>query len=566
MSHWLSAVLPPLILSAAVAAPALAQQAAAAARVDSLFATWDRADSPGAAVAVLRHGEVVLERGYGSAQLEHEVPITPATVFHVASVTKQFTAFGAALLAHRGVLSLEDDIQTHLPELADFGAPITIRHLIHHTSGIRDQWELLAIGGWRLDDVITKDQILRMLARQRELNFEPGSEYLYSNSGYTLLAEIIERASGTPFPQWMAENVFRPVGMSSTHLHDDHRHLVPGRAYSYAPADDGWGNAVLSYANAGATSLFTTAGDLARWLHNLETAAVGGRTLVERIYERGVLIDGDTLDYAFALSRGEHRGRATWSHGGADAGFRSFVLHMPAEQLGVVVLSNLSTMNTARLARDVADIYLGVGIVAVSETGSGAAPASEPLRVAPRSLEAYVGRYDVPQIGIVRIELDGNRLLLWAEGARFALTPESESVFAVEKRSERIEFVRDGEGVTALAVHGNAGALRGMRLAAPALARAQLEQFAGSYYSPEVETIYTVAVEGDSLIVTHQRHPPFDLTPLDDDVFAGGRWYFQKAVFTRDAVGAIDGFDLTGGRVRNLRFVRLDAARLPSWP
>ena len=562
MNHWRSAILTPLALVAAAAAPALAQDEAAVARVDSLFAPWDRADSPGAAVAVLRNGVIVLERGYGSAQLEYQIPITPATVFHVASVTKQFTAFGAALLAERGVLSLDDDIRSHLPELADFGPRITIRHLIHHTSGIRDQWELLAIGGWRLDDVITKDQILRMLARQRELNFEPGSEYLYSNSGYTLLAEIIARASGTPFPEWMAENVFAPLDMNRTHMHDDHRHLVPDRAYSYAPDEEGWQNAVLSYANAGATSLFTTAGDLARWLRNLETATVGGTTLVDGMHERGVLIDGDTLDYAFALSRGEHRGRTTWAHGGADAGFRSVVLHIPSEQLGVVVLSNLSTMNPGQLARDVADIYLGTDIVAMSKARDAAA--SEPARVPPALLQAYAGRYDVPQIGVVRVERDGNRLVLWAEGARFTLTPESESVFGVEKRSERVEFVRDGDEVIALVVHGNAGALRGARLGALALERAQLEEFGGSYYSPEVETIYTLAVEGDSLLVTHQRHPPFALEPLDVDLFAGERWYFQKAAFTRDAAGAIDGFELTGGRVRSLRFVRLDAALLPS--
>jgi len=191
-------------------------------KVDKIFSEWDKWDSPGASLAVLKAGQIIYKRGYGCAQLEYNIPIVPSTVFHVASVSKQFTAFAAALLANRGKLSLDEDIRKYLPEVPDFGKTITLKHLIYHTSGLRDQWEALAIAGWRLDDVITKEHILKLVRNQRELNFAPGEEHLYCNTGYSLLAEIVARVSGQSFPDWTAENIFKPLGMSNTHFHDDH--------------------------------------------------------------------------------------------------------------------------------------------------------------------------------------------------------------------------------------------------------------------------------------------------------------------------------------------------------
>ncbi len=459
----------------APASPVLGQSTEA--RVDSLFAEWNHPDSPGAAVAVLKDGEVVLERGYGSAQLEYGIPITPATIFHVASVSKQFTTFAVALLAARGELSLDDDVRTHIPEFPDLGHTITLRHLIHHTSGVRDQWELLSMAGWRLDDVITKDHVLSLARRQQELNFEPGAEHLYSNMGYTLLAEVVERVGGLPFTEWMDEQVFAPLDMTSSHMHDDHQRVVPGRAYSYRGSRDrGWQNAVLSYANAGATSLFTTVGDLARWITNLETGELGGPEVLARMREQGVLTNGDTIPYAFAIVRGERRGRTTWSHGGADAGFRSNLLHIPDERLGVVVLGNAASFNAGAMAARVADIFLGEEAEAESTGPRGQRP-------------------DPPE--------------------------------------------------------------------RPELTAEQLEEFAGDYFSPELEALYRLAVEGDTLVARHVRHGDVALTPLDDDEFTGASWFLRRVAFTRDDRGLVDGFRVTGGRVRNLRFVRLAEGALP---
>ncbi len=285
-------------------------------QIDAVFENWSKPATPGAAVAVVEHGKIVFEKGYGIANLEYDIPITPDTIFHVASVSKQFTAMAVVLLELDGKLSIDEDVHKYLPELPEYGHKITLRNLLQHTSGIRDQWQTLATSGWSLEDVITQDQILRMLFRQTELNFPPGSKHLCSNSGFTLLAEIVRRVSCKRMPDFCEERIFRPLGMTRTHFHIDLHSVVHGRAYSYFQEKGGYRNAPLNYANAGATSLFTTAGDLARWLDNFRSHKVGGAAGVARLQELGVAL-------------GSYRGLRTISHGGADAGFRSNVEWFP---------------------------------------------------------------------------------------------------------------------------------------------------------------------------------------------------------------------------------------------
>jgi len=287
------------VLAGQAGAPLLTPPPDSAAQVDRIFERWDRTVSPGCAAAVMKDGRIVYKRGFGMADLDHDVTITPATVFHVASMSKQFTAASILLLEQDGKLSVDNDVRRYIPELPDFGVKITLRHLIHHTSGLRDQWELLGLAGWRYSqDLITDEDVLAVMARQKDLNFKPGERYLYCNTGYTLLAQVVKRVSGRSFREFTQARIFDPLGMKSTHFRDDFDEIVKGMAYGYVQAGATYKLSVTNFDTAGATSLLTTVEDLALWDENFYNPRVGGRALIERMLERGRLNSGETLDYA----------------------------------------------------------------------------------------------------------------------------------------------------------------------------------------------------------------------------------------------------------------------------
>lgn len=387
------------------------------AKVDQLFAEWNRPDFPGAALAITRDGETIYQQGYGMANLEYDIPITPTSIFDIASVSKQFAAFAIATLSHQGKLSIDDDIQTHLPDLPDFGNTITIRHLLHHTSGLRDWVQSLSIAGDLMDDVISFKHILKMVRHQKALNFEPGAEYLYSNTGYNLLAEIVERVTGDSFREWTDTHIFTPLGMTHSHFHDDYEMILKNRAYSYQAVENGgFKHAVNNTTALGSSSLYSTVEDLAKWILNLETARIGGRTVIAEMHQPGVLNNCEQISYAFGLNIGEYRGLKTVGHGGSWRGFRSHLIHFPDQKFGVVILCNLDTFNPLRLAEQVADIYLA-DVLAPVETSesdkmeeSAEDTKSEPLP--PEQLVEFEGDYYTEELDTTyTIRVRGNGLV-----------------------------------------------------------------------------------------------------------------------------------------------------------
>lgn len=526
--------------------------------VDQLFKTWDKPDSPGAAVAVLKEGEVIYKKGYGYAQLEYDIPITPSTIFHVASVSKQFTAFAIDMLAGQGKLFLDDDIHTYLPEIPDFGKSITIRHLVHHTSGLRDQWELLAMAGWRLDDVITKEHILTAVKNQKELNFSPGDEYLYCNTGYTLLAEIVERVSGHAFPYWTKKNIFEPLGMSHTHFHDDHEMIVKNRAYSYVPDENGgFKKKVLSYSNVGATSLFTTVEDLAKWANNFFEKSLGGSEVIAQMEQQGVLNSGEKIDYAFGLVIGEYKGLKTISHSGGDAGFRSHLLLFPDQRFAVAVLSNCGSMNPAQLARLTAEAYLGS--LLEEETNKEKSSERKEVNVPPSVFEAYEGKYELEDGSLLTITREGDHLMAEHPNApeKMQLFPESMAKFFLKTADVRVQFHPEQDGyVQRLTVFAEGNEIKGKRIQVKRLSPEQMREYTGDYYSGELDTTYRIVLQDDKIIARHRRHGDIPLVRTKEDLFTGRRWFFHKVHFIRNDQNQIEGFLLTGGRVRNLRFER----------
>lgn len=540
------------------------------ARVDTLFAKWNNLSSPGAAVAVVKDGMVVYRKGFGCAQLEYGVPITPSTVFHVASVSKQFTAMAITMLEEEGKLSASDDIRKYLPEMADFGKTITIRHLLNHTSGLRDQWELLILSGWRMDDVITQEHIMDRLRRQRELNFPPGERYLYCNSGFTLLAEITARVGGKPFTQWTREKIFEPLGMTSTRFHMDHEEIVANRAYSYQgdPAT-GYKNAVLSYANAGATSLFTTVEDMADWMRNFDEKRVGGAAVLARMLTRGVLNDGTEIDYARGISTGEYKGLKTFGHGGADAGFRSDVLFFPGEKFGVVVLSNLDSFNPGALARQIADIYLagrlkepeaaapaGAKAPSVPEVKGPSGKTAKTKFPSAAALAEFVGSYWFETDQFLRkVVLDKGRLTYVRSANNSSeLVPVSPTEFKMKDAEVRVVF-SDKKGnryetVTVTVDQGKPLVGKWMEPFTPA--EGSLKEYAGSYVSDELDTRYDLQEKSGTLHVQAGRLGDMGLDPQKKDFFLVGD--LGKIQFRRNGDGAITGFDISTGRVLKLKF------------
>jgi CubicO group peptidase (beta-lactamase class C family) len=329
-------------------------------QVDSLFKEYNRRDSPGAAIVIIQNGKIVLQREYGSANLEYGIPITSKTVFHTGSVAKQFTAFSILLLEHQGQLSLDDDVRKYLPGVPDFGKTITLRHLLHHQSGLREQETLFQIAGISTADVIETSHILKLVSRQKELNFSPGEDISYSNTGYVLLAQVVEKVAGVSFRKWTQENIFHPLAMKDSQFNDSASRIVRDRAYPYYTSDGGEiQKGILSYSYVGPTSLLTTSEDMAKWLLNFDQPKVGNPVIMHRmLFESGKLTNDEDPGYGYGIGVLSYRGlRVSW-HSGHDAGYRAFAAYFPEQKFGVAVLSNFYSINPMNLGKKIADIYL----------------------------------------------------------------------------------------------------------------------------------------------------------------------------------------------------------------
>jgi CubicO group peptidase (beta-lactamase class C family) len=326
-------------------------------QIDHLFAQWARADSPGCAVGVIQNGRFVYQQGYGMANLDYGIANGPEMVYYVGSVSKQFTAAAIALLVKDGRIGLDDPVSRHLPEIGHL-PPMTVRQLVHHTAGVRDIYVLMALAGIRMEDVLPEADAIGLIARQKALNFSPGSEHLYSNSGYLFLAQIVKRVTGQSLRVFADERIFRPLGMTHTHFHDEPDHVLKNRVISYAPAGSGFRISYLqNFDKIGAGGLYTTLGDLLKWDDNFYDNRLGAGFL-EMMHSRGVLTSGETLSYAFGLQIGEYRGLRFVRHSGSLMGFKADFVRFPDQRFSVATLCNLESINPTSLNDRVADLYL----------------------------------------------------------------------------------------------------------------------------------------------------------------------------------------------------------------
>lgn len=535
-----------VILLALSGSAASAQLPASVRRgVDSVFLRVDRTDAPGCALGVSEKGRMVYTRGYGMADLQHRVAIGPQSIFHVASVSKQFTAMSVALLAEEGRLSLDDDVRKFIPELPTYEAPITVRQLMHHTSGLRDQWNLLGYAGWRFPtDVITQQDVLDIVTRQRALNFRPGAEYLYSNTGFTLLALIVQRVSGQSLAEYAQAKFFGPLGMRNTHFHDDYSMIVPGRTSAYEPRiGGGWKISIPTFDTYGATSLFSTTEDLLLWMASFDAAPAGGGEIFRAAQTSAVLNDGTPTNYGYGLTLNTWRGVRAIGHGGADAGYRAYVERYPDFGVAVAVLCNAANAGPNNLARAVAARVLDDRLP--REMVEARAPEHVPSASA---REAWVGTYrDTVSHSVMRVRVVGDSVLV--NGARLAFG--SDTTASVGTQPGWISLQPRGAATT---MRVNPKGTRQQVFVRQAAALPTLATYAGGYTSTELDVRYQLAMRDTVLTLTHRKLGDLALAPAGRDVFTTARG--STLVFQRDRRGRISGFTLNDPRVRGVSFVR----------
>jgi CubicO group peptidase (beta-lactamase class C family) len=509
-------------------------------RLERLLAPFTP-DKPGLSALVTVRGETVFERQLGGADLEHGVPVTAATRFHVASVSKQFTALAALLEAEAGRVDLDGDIRAYLPELADYGATVTVSDLVHHTGGLRDQWDLMMLSGTPLDGMIRQSAIVAMAARQQALNFPPGTDHRYSNTGYSLLAEIVARTSGKPFAQYLEEAVFAPLGMRETLVYGDASRLLPDRAMSYRlNAKREVRLARLNYSNYGATSLHTTARDLATWARELLHPGLFTPELIARMTTPGALRDGTPLTYGFGIAREALGGRPALSHGGADAGYRAAFNCFPDDDASVIVLSN-GQADVGAIAGALADAFL-------SPAQPGPATVAPDAGAVERLAGYYVSDWGP---GLTMRAEDGKLLLASTPPMEAKFLPDGDFYFFGP--AYRFSASPGGDLVETQGAGGLGLLYRRLDRVEPSAE--VLAALAGRYRSDEIDSTYDLAVAEGGLTLSCLRFPQLKLTPAGADTF-DAPWL--RLTIQRDEAGAPTGFAVATGRVRGLQFRKID--------
>lgn len=524
-------------------------------QMDAYLANYTATDAPGLAIAVMKDGQSVYRKGFGMADLEHNVPITPSTVFHVASVSKQFTAFAALLLAEEGRLSLDDDIRKYLPELPVHAKRITVLDLAQHTSGIRDVDELLRLSGIGPDDAVTNAEALAIVMGQTGLNFTPGTDFQYSNSGFIMLAEIVARVSGMPFSTFMSERVFTPLGMKSTQFLDVPGAVVANKAYSYGAEGSTYVKRPVNHTIIGSTGLNTTVEDLCIWAKNFETPAVGDRALIDRMQRSGTLANGGPISYALGLDHKDYKGRHIIFHGGGDAGYRAYLVRIPEHRFVVAIASNAQEFNPVEAAERAIDFFLAEELKTTQP---------EPATKKPRrsNYTALTGDYEIFPGRILSVKRAdaGLAIQFSPNDAPVPLEEVDENVFQLGNAYNRFVFHPAADGkADHLDNHLYDFTWGGPKvvLAPVDLAAIRSEEFVGTYLSKELGVVLSVAVSDGLLVVSGHRSGPLPMRPFQRDTFTTEQGYMGHLAFVRDEKNGITGCLVSGNRARNILFERV---------
>jgi CubicO group peptidase (beta-lactamase class C family) len=492
------------------------------------------------------------------ANLDLGVPITRDSVFPVASVSKQFTAMSVVLLAQRGQLSLDDEVRRYIPELPDYERLLTIRHLLTHTSGLRDGFALL---GWTAPSdgrVDPNEAVLTMLTRQRGLNFTPGAEYQYNNGAYNLLGSLVKRVSGQSLRAFADTNIFKPLGMTHTHFHDDSTMIVPNRASGYSRAANGWHRASEAPGVVGNAGLYSTIGDLLRWEQNFVDVRVGTPVLVAAMQTPATLTSGQTSQYGFGLAIGQYRGARTIEHAGADSGISSNLVRYPEQGLALAVLCNLDNVDVGAIANGVADVYLADILKRSPATGS--TTATPHVTPSGGELASRTGLYlNASSERLVRVSIRNGALVLrsfYTDDTDIDLTPVGADRFLIPGATLEFAPATAGRPPEWHLLNTEGRQIAELQLNTFVPSPVDLQSSAGDYRSAELDVTYTIAARDAGLVVQTAGRGNLALYAVSRDVFAGDS--VGTVRFMRDKRGTLAGFTVNRANARGVRFDRIN--------
>jgi len=522
--------------------------------IDSMFNVYSRPGSPGVAVLILKNGKVLFEKNYGMANLDYDIPITSSTVFDIASVSKQFTGFAISTLIQEGKISPDDDIHKYLPDLPQFEKPITIANLVHHTSGLRDWPEALHAAGWRWGEDITYNDIMRMIRQQHELDFEPGTKYSYSNTGYNVLAALVAKVSGETFPKWIDEHIFKPLKMNASMVMSDYTKVVKNLASSYSPSGKEFSKSNDELIAYGSSSILTTTEDLAKWVNNFQQKLDEKDPVYLRMIETGILNDKKKIDYAYGLNvygNYNNTGLRNISHDGGWAGFATIISNYPDQKLSIILLSNTNGFDPYGSANAIRNLVLNVKTKPAQKREDLSALPN--VKVDTMQLKKYTGTYQLGEGWYVTFTLENSQLMAQANGEpKFSTDLKSDTVIWVPDYGSSVIFREINDKANAIKYHG----IIAKRITPVTLSVSQLQQYAGTYYSRELESSYKLTVENGKLLAHNMRLGNFNIMP---DMKIADRFSSSNGTinFYKDSQGHIAGYRLSGGRVQNILFEKM---------
>ncbi len=526
-------------------------------QIDSLFIDWNKPNHPGGSIGVMKNDKIVFSRSYGLASLEYLAPNSTETIFNIASVSKQFTAMGIVLLHIQGKLSIDDDIRKYLPELPDFGEKITIRQMLHHTSGLRSLHAMLGLAGWRADDSRTNEDLYRFMNMQRDLNFKPGSEFMYCNTGYMLMVKIIEKVTAEKFPTWIKKNIFEPLGMNHTYVEDKYNRVVTNNATSYNKSIDGnYLRAVEYWGYVGSGNIHSTTNDLLKWLSNFYAPQTNWEEAFKLMKTLDKLNDGSDNNYAFGLFIDKHLGNDLIQHSGAIGGFRTYAGTYPDKKLSIVVLTNFSASSSGSKANQIHEILLT----------KLDADNSEPVKKNDSLKQIYLSNDELKKYESSYLndkDSYARKIYLRNDTLRYFRSSTSESPIVPIGNDEfqmlttdadlKIKFTINGKLKSMIVTVNNGEPSIFQGFESRTLTTKDLLSYTGEFYSQELETTYNMYLENDTLFCHHARHGEFKMKVLKNNVLES-EWPMTITKYKRNKKGEVTGIYVSNGRVRNLWF------------